>query len=128
MLQVKHNMKWKDLKKTSDGYSFNFTPAKQRGAVREGAFVVPKKPEDVDGVDYVAILDVYVETVNKQISPAPEDQIFWTGRLKSDGSSKFTKQHLGISEIRAVPKFIASWLKKDNPEKYTGTFFQFSNS
>ena len=117
-------MVWKNVKKTSDGYSFKFTPAKQRGAVREDDFIVPKKPEDLEGgADYVAIFDAYVEAINKEISPLPDDQIFWTGRMKPDGSSMFTKQHLGIGEIRAVPKFIASWLKKDETEKYTGNFF-----
>ena len=119
-------MVWKNMKKTSDGYTFHFTPAKQRGPLRESDFVIPKKPDGVEGIDYVAILDAYVELINKQVSPAPDDQIFWTGRLKSDGSSKFTKQHLGIGEIRAVPKFIAGWLKKDEPEKYTGMYI-FSN-
>ena len=72
------------------------------------------------GIDFFAILDCYIERINKDVSPGPEDQIFYTGRNFPNGTSRFIKSYLGIREIRGVPKHVAEWLKLDDPEKYTG--------
>ena len=62
-----------------------------------------------------------MEQITKQIDPQPDDEIFWQGRYnQADGTSSFTKQHLGIGQIKEVPKFIARFLKLENPESYTG--------
>ena len=62
-----------------------------------------------------------MDLITKEIDPQPDDEIFWQGRFnQASGTSVFTKQHLGIGQIKQVPKFIASFLKLDEPEKYTG--------
>ena len=66
-----------------------------------------------------------MEVITKEIDPKPDDEIFWQGRInQADGTSSFAKQHLGIGQIKQVPKFIASFLQLENPESYTGHSFR----
>ena len=112
-----------DIKKCPEGYSFHFKPAKQQGPIKYSSFIVPKKPDGIEGPDFYAIIDRYIERVNKDVSPGPNDQIFFTGRCFPDGSSRFIKSYLGIRELRGVPKHVAECLNLETPEKYTGKFF-----
>ena len=68
-------------------------------------------------------MDQYVERVNQELSPGPNDEIFYTGRIFADGTSKFIRSYLGIREIRGVPKHVAEQLKLENPENYTRQSF-----
>ena len=77
------------------------------------------------GIDFFAILDTYIERINKEVSPGPDSEIFYTGRNFSTGTSRFIKSYLGIREIRGVPKHVAETLQLDNPETYTGKISNF---
>ena len=105
-----------DIKKCPEGYLFKFShPAKHQDSnIKDIEFLVPKKPEN-----FFTILDQYVERVNQDISPGPNDEIFYTGRNFADGTSKFIRSYLGIREIRGVSKHVAEWLKLETPENYT---------
>lgn len=43
-------------------------------------------------------------------------------------ANKFTKQPMGINMIAAIPKFIATYLKLENVDKYTGHCFRRSSA
>lgn len=51
--------------------------------------------------------------------PGPNDEIFYTGRMFPDRTSKFIRGYLGIKELRRVPKHVAKQLKLETPENYT---------
>ena len=105
-----------DIKKCPEGYLFKFShPAKHQSSnMTHTEFLVPKKAEKM-----FAILDEYVKKVNQELSPVSNDEIFYTGRVFADGTSKFIRGYLGIKEIRGVPKHVAERLKLETPENYT---------
>ena len=85
-------------------------------------FLIPKRPAGVVGIDWFHIVDTYMEAVNQEVKPKPEQEVFFTGRLFPNKPSRFVNSYMGIKEIRGVPGFIAKWLKLDNPERYTGKY------
>ena len=104
-----------DIKKCPEGYSFKFShPTKHQ----DSNILVPKKQEN-----FFAILDKYVERVNQDLAPGPNDEIFYTGRNFADGTSKFIRLYLGMREIRGVPKHVAERLKLETPENYTSMIY-----
>ena len=97
-----------------------FQAAKQTGPVKWSEFLIPKKPPGAFGIDFFHVFDTYVQAVNQEVKPKPEQEVFFTGRLFPNKPSRFVNSYVGIKEIRAVPTFIAKWLKLENPERYTG--------
>ena len=66
-------------------------------------------------------MDEYINRVKKDLfpGPGPNDEIFYTGRILPDRTSKFIKGYLGIKEVKRVPKHVAKQLKLETPENYT---------
>ena len=101
------------MKYCPEGLRITFRPKKQRGPPKSESFLVPKLKEGQTGVDWYAIVNKYIETVNKEVSPSEDEPLFWCGRILKDGSTKFVKQVLGIGQIRAVPRFLGTKLGLD---------------
>ena len=120
-----------DIRKTEEGYLCRFKAAKQSGPVKYSEFLIPKKPDNVEGIDWFHIFDTYVEAVNKEVAPKPDQEVFYTGRLFTNQPSRFVRSYLGIKELRNIPNFIANWLKLEDAHLYTGKknfFLECANS
>lgn len=81
-------------------------------------FVIPRIINDA--VCSCAIVEKYMDAV-----------IGKTGRFFRNFNIKannYAKQPMGINSIAAIPKFIASYLHLENPEKYTGHCFRRSSA
>lgn len=66
------------------------------------------------------IIQMYYESVQKKVG-----RFFQNFNLKSQ---QFSGQPMGRNTIGAIPKFIATYLKLDNPESYTGHCFRRSSA
>ena len=99
-----------------EGYRIVFRPKKQSKKPPScETFLIPKldKKNDSSAFDFYGLFSKYVEAVNKEICPGPNETLWWCGRVLKDGNTKFVKQNLGIREMRAVPQFLAEKLGKN---------------
>ena len=85
-----------------------FRPCKQTGPPRKETFLIPKLPAGSVGVDYHSIVNRYLEEINKEVAPGPDQTPWYQGRYnETTKSSSFAKQALGINEMRKIPKYMA---------------------
>ena len=108
------------MKSCPEGYYISFPPKKQtnKASPPPETFLVPKVDENNEGdsFDFYSILHKYVESINKEIAPGPNESFWWCGRVLKNGETKFVKQHFGINKMRDVPRFLVRKLGYDKSE------------
>ena len=71
-------------------------------------FLIPKLDVNNGGsFDFYRLVNKYVEMVNKELCPGPDETLWWCGRVLTEGGTKFVKQNFGIKQMRAIPRFLA---------------------
>ena len=82
-------------------------------------FMVPKIPDDMQGVDYYKFFDAYVQAIHTDVKPSAK-QPFWLTAKVMKTKTFFKRQNLGINEIYGNPRHIAELCGYPDPELYTG--------
>ena len=91
-----------------EGYRIVFCPKKQKNQPKSpDMFLIPKS----NGLLHSLFSD-YVECVNKDICPSPNETLWYCGRVLKNGQTKFVKQNFGMNRMRDVPRFLAKKLSK----------------
>ena len=67
-------------------------------------------PKTSGGFDFYGLFNKYIEAINKDIGPRPDETLWWCGRVLKEGGTKFIHQNFGITEMRKVPRFLAEKL------------------
>ena len=128
LAELRH-AKQSSISRCPEGFMFKFTPAKQRGHIKESKFIIPRGKAP-NGVCFASMIDVYLEELEKFGLRSPKignanRPFFFTGRADTaSGTSKFVNSPLGENSLRNVGRDIASWLGLENAENYTGHAFR----
>ena len=88
-------------------------------------FLIPRGFAE-NGVCFASVIQTYLETLTKDgIMVLSDMPFFFTGRAATNTRvSKFVNSPVGANALRDVGKDIANYLKKPNPEGFTGHCFR----
>ena len=112
------NIEFQDIIESTIGVHLKFRSAKEKQKVTMRNFLVPNNI-DGDSINYADIVRTYVALV--RADTGLKKGVIFRGCPRRN---KYIKSPMGINVLAKVGKDMATFLKLDRPESYTGHCFR----
>jgi hypothetical protein len=123
MAEVK-SLETNNLETAPDGHWIEYTPAKQRKEVKKSRFHIPANLDNPAHC-YASHVKTYIASLKEQFGVLGGESELFKTCLPGGG---YTKKAMGINLLYKIPGKVATQLKLESPESYTGHSFRRSSA